>query len=90
MKRLRVRAAGGYEPFWKVKPITVALEDNDYRVPLQGLRWRAQKSVKRRTPEGPAAHIEHKLKSDSEYCASGLYLPQGHTTAASPEPSATP
>ena len=24
VKRRRVRAAGGYEPFWKVKPIAVA------------------------------------------------------------------
>ena len=29
VKRRRVRAAGGYEAFWKVKPIAVALVDED-------------------------------------------------------------
>ena len=29
VKRRRVRAAGGYEPFWKVKPIAEALIDED-------------------------------------------------------------
>ena len=88
VKRLRVRATGGYEPFWKVKPITVALEDNDTEFRCKDCGG-AVKVFKRRTPEGPAAHIEHKLKSDSEYCASGLYFLKA-TDGRQPRPSATP
>ena len=29
VKRRRVKEGGGYEPFWKVKPVAVALADND-------------------------------------------------------------
>ena len=29
VKRRRVKAGGGYEPFWKVKTVAVALADND-------------------------------------------------------------
>ena len=29
VKRRRVKATGGYEPFWKVKMIAEALDDND-------------------------------------------------------------
>ena len=71
VKRLRVRAAGGYEPFWKVKSIEVALEDNDTEFRCMSCGG-AVKLFKRRSEEGPATHIEHKLKSDSEYCANGL------------------
>ena len=71
VKRLRVRAAGGYEPFWKVKPISVALEDNDTEFRCKDC-YGVVKVFKRRSEDGPATHIEHKLKSDSEYCVNGL------------------
>ena len=29
VKRRRVKQSGGYEPFWKVKAVAVALVDND-------------------------------------------------------------
>ena len=29
VKRRRVKVGGGYEPFWKVKPVAVALADSD-------------------------------------------------------------
>jgi len=29
VKRRRIKAGGGYEPFWKVKPVADALVDND-------------------------------------------------------------
>jgi hypothetical protein len=73
VKRLRVRAAGGYEPFWKVKAIEVALEDNDTEFRCMNCGG-AVKLFKRRSEDGPAAHIEHKLKSDSEYCSAGIYF----------------
>lgn len=73
VKRLRVRAAGGYEPFWKVKPIAVALEDNDTEFRCMNCGG-AVKVFKRRSEDGPATHIEHKLKTDSEYCSAGMYF----------------
>jgi hypothetical protein len=73
VKRLRVRAAGGYEPFWKVKAIDVALEDNDTEFRCMSCNGPV-KLFKRRSDDGPATHIEHKLKSDSEYCSAGLYF----------------
>ena len=73
VKRRRVRATGGYEAFWKVKAIAVALEDNDTEFRCMNCGG-AVKLFKRRSEDGPAAHIEHKLKSDSEYCSAGMYF----------------
>jgi len=73
VKRRRVRATGGYEPFWKVKTIADALEDNDTEFRCKDCGG-AVKVVKRRSEAGPGLHIEHKLKSDSEYCAAGLHF----------------
>ena len=84
MKRRRVRAAGGYEPFWKVKTIADALEDNDTEFRCKNCGG-AVKLFKRRSEEGPATHIEHKLKSDSEYCSAGMYFLKAQT-AVSPGP----
>ena len=36
VKRRRVRASGGYEPFWKVKNVAVALSDSDPPVVVIG------------------------------------------------------
>ena len=77
VKRRRVRAAGGYEPFWKVKPIAVALEDNDTEFRCMNCGG-AVKLFKRRSEDGPATHIEHKLKSDSEYCSAGMYFSESY------------
>ena len=71
VKRRRVRATGGYEPFWKVKAIAEALNDNDTEFRCMNCGG-AVKVFKRRSEDGPATHIEHKLKSDAEYCAAGL------------------
>jgi hypothetical protein len=73
VKRRRVRAGGGYEPFWKVKSVVEALvdEDTEFRCKECG---GAVKLVRRHTAGAPPAHVEHKLKSDSEYCTSGLHF----------------
>jgi hypothetical protein len=73
VKRRRVRAGGGYEPFWKVKPIAEALidEDTEFRCKDCG---GAVKVYRRYTVNAPPPHIEHKLKSDSEYCMAGMYF----------------
>jgi hypothetical protein len=73
VKRRRVRASGGYEPFWKVKAIAEALDDNDTEFRCMNCGG-AVKLFKRRSEDGPATHIEHKLKSDSEYCSAGMYF----------------
>jgi hypothetical protein len=88
VKRRRVRATGGYESFWKVKPITVALEDNDTEFRCMSCGG-AVKVFKRRSEDGPATHIEHKLKNDSEYCAAGMYFLKA-TDGRLSRPSATP
>lgn len=73
VKRRRVRATGGYEPFWKVKPIAEALidEDTEFRCKDCG---GPVKLFRRRIENAPPPHIEHKLKSDSEYCAAGIHF----------------
>jgi hypothetical protein len=73
VKRRRVKATGGYEPFWKVKAIAEALDDNDTEFRCMSCGG-AVKLFKRRSEDGPATHIEHKLKSDSEYCSAGMYF----------------
>lgn len=71
VKRRRIKVTGGYEPFWKVKSVEEALGDNDTEFRCQYCGG-AVKIFRRRSREGPAAHVEHKLKSDSEYCAGGI------------------
>jgi hypothetical protein len=73
VKRRRVRASGGYEPFWKVKAIAEALVDEDTEFRCKSCSGPV-KLFKRRTGDGPAAHLEHKLKSDSEHCAAGIHF----------------
>jgi hypothetical protein len=67
------RAGGGYEPFWKVKPVAEALidEDTEFRCKDCG---GAVKLFRRYTVNAAPPHIEHKLKSDSEYCTAGLHF----------------
>ena len=73
VKRRRVRAKGGYEPFWKVKLLAVALEDSDTEFRCKDCGG-ALKLFRRNTESAPAPHIEHKLKSDSEYCRAGMHF----------------
>jgi hypothetical protein len=73
VKRRRVRASGrGYEPFWKVKNVEVALVDGDTEFRCKDCHG-AVKLHKRHTVNA-APHVEHKLKSDSEFCSSGHYF----------------
>ena len=73
VKRRRVKAGGGYEPFWKVKNVSAALIDNDTEFRCKDCGG-AVKLFRRHTPGAPPPHIEHKLKSDSEYCSAGMYF----------------
>jgi hypothetical protein len=73
VKRRRVRAAGGYEPFWKLKTIVEALDDADTEFRCKDCNG-ALKLFKRRAENGSVPHLEHKLKSDSEYCRAGIHF----------------
>lgn len=73
VKRRRVRAAGGYESFWKTKMIAEALVDEDTEFRCKDCGGPV-KLFRRRTVNAPPPHIEHKLKSDSEYCSAGLHF----------------
>ena len=68
VKRRRVRAGGGYEPFWKVKPIADAVIDGDTEFRCKDCHG-ALKVAKRHSSEGTRVHVEHKSKTDAEYCA---------------------
>ncbi len=83
VKRRRVRAAGG-----KVKPIAVALEDNDTEFRCMNCGG-AVKLFKRRSEDGAVTHVEHKLRNDSEYCSAGIYFLKA-TDGRQPRLSATP
>ncbi len=88
VKRRRVRASGGYEPFWKVKPLADALidEDTEFRCKDCG---GAVKLFRRNVKSTHPAHVEHKLKTDSEYCVGGLHFRQatdGRTARMSAAP----
>ncbi len=72
VKRRRVRATGiGYEPFWKLKDVGVALTDLDTEFRCKDC-FGAVKLHKKRVEHGPESHVEHKLAGDSQYCVSGL------------------
>ena len=88
VKRRRVRAAGGYEPFWKVKPLADALidEDTEFRCKDCG---GAVKLFRRNIKSTSPAHVEHKLKTDSEYCLNGMHFRQA-TDGRSSRMSAAP
>ncbi len=87
VKRRRVRAAGGYEPFWKVKTLVDALIDGDTEFRCKDCHGPLK--LHRRHAVGANSHVEHKLKTDSEFCAAGARFHQS-TDGRTPRLSATP
>jgi hypothetical protein len=73
VKRRRIKAGGGYEPFWKVKKVSEALVDADTEFRCKDC-FGAVKLFKSHKAGGPGAHVEHVNKQDSEYCANGLHF----------------
>ncbi len=71
VRRRRVRAGGGYEPFWKVKNVATALVDSDTEFRCKDCHG-AVKLLGRNGKAGTTAYAEHKLAADAEHCASGL------------------
>ncbi len=71
VRRRRVKEGGGYEPFWKVKDVAVALSDADTEFRCKDC-FGAVKVLGKNGKAGTVAYVEHKLAADSEYCPSGL------------------
>jgi hypothetical protein len=71
VKRRRVKAGGGYEPFWKVKTVSVALADSDTEFRCKDC-YGEVKLLGRNSRTGTEPWIEHKSSGDSEYCAGGM------------------
>ncbi len=71
VKRRRVKEGGGYEPFWKVKDVAVALSDSDTEFRCKDCHGEV-KLLGRNGKAGTIPYVEHKLPADSEYCASGI------------------
>ncbi len=71
VKRRRVSAKGGYEPFWKVKNVGEAVIDGDTEFRCKDCHG-SIKLHKQRVQNGAAAYVAHAWKQDSEYCPAGL------------------
>ena len=71
VKRRRVKAGGGYEPFWKVKPVAVALADADTEFRCKDC-YGEVKLLGRTGKAGTVPYVEHKVPADSEFCPNGL------------------
>ena len=88
VRRRRVKASGGYESFWKVKNVAVALSDSDTDFRCKDC-FGAVKLLGRNGKEGTVAYVEHKLAADAEFCPSGLPFKKA-TDGREPKPSAHP
>jgi hypothetical protein len=71
VRRRRLKAGGGYEAFWKVKNVAVALSDADTEFRCKDC-YGEVKLLGRNGKAGTVAYVEHKLPADSAYCPSGL------------------
>jgi hypothetical protein len=72
VKRRRRKASGiGLEFFWKIKPVAEALVDEDTEFRCKDCHGEVKLYKKRL--DGPASHVEHKHRQDSEYCVGGIY-----------------
>lgn len=88
VRRRRLKPGGGYEPYWKIKNVAVALvdEDTDFRCKdCSG----AVKLLGRNGKTGAVAYVEHKLSADAEFCPSSLIF-QHATDGREAKPSANP
>ena len=88
VKRRRVSARGGYEPFWKVKEVAEALIDGDTEFRCKECHG-GVKLFRKRVANGAAPHAEHLSRQDSEYCPMGMYFRQatdGRTARLSEAP----
>ena len=71
VKRRRLKAGGGYEPFWKVKEVAEALSDSDTEFRCKDC-YGVVKLLGRHGKAGTVPYVEHTSPADSAYCAGGL------------------
>jgi hypothetical protein len=88
VKRRRLKAGGGYERFWKVKTVSDAVGDEDTEFRCKDCHGQL-KLNKRMVAGSPGPHVEHKLASDSDYCAASIVFKQA-TDGRAARLSATP
>jgi hypothetical protein len=88
VRRRRVKAGGGYESFWKVKNVAVALSDSDTDFRCKDC-FGAVKLLGRNGKEGTVPYVEHKLAADAEFCPSGLLFKKA-TDGRVSKPAAQP
>ena len=72
-RRQRRKDGAGYEPFWKLKSVQDAVDDNDTEFRCKDCHG-AVKLHRRKVAHGPASHAEHLSRVDSEYCPAGMYF----------------
>jgi hypothetical protein len=88
VKRRRVKAGGGYEPFWKVKTVAAALSDSDTEFRCKDC-FGEVKLLGRNSKVGAPAYVEHKRPADSEFCTGGMLFKKatdGRAAKASEHP----
>jgi hypothetical protein len=88
VRRRRLKTGGGYEPYWKVKNVAEALEDEDTEFRCKECSG-AVKLLGRNGKATTVAYVEHKLTADAEFCPSGLLF-QRATDGRTPRPSTHP
>ncbi len=71
VKRRRVKAGGGYEPFWKVKSVAVAVADSDTEFRCKDC-FGEVKLYGRNSNGTTVPYVEHKSSVDAEYCSGAL------------------
>ncbi|HWW23796.1 MAG TPA: hypothetical protein VNY78_07820 [Edaphobacter sp.] len=88
VKRRRVKAGGGYEPFWKVKTVAEALADSDAEFRCKDC-FGEVKLLGRNSKVGAPPYVEHKSAADAEFCIGSLLFKRA-TDGREPKPSAHP
>ena len=88
VRRRRIKAGGGYEPYWKVKSIVDALADEDTEFRCKDCHGPV-KLMGRNGKNGAVPYVEHKLSVDAEFCSSGMLFKKA-TDGREPRFSAQP
>ena len=88
VKRRRVSGNGGYESFWKLKEVAVALADADTEFRCKDC-FGEVKLLGRTGKPGTVPYVEHKSPADSAFCPSGLLFKKA-LDGREPRPSARP
>ncbi len=88
VKRYIKKPSGARSPFWKIKNVAEAVADEDKEYRCKDCHGKV-KLFRKHVANGPASHVEHADKQDSEYCAGGMYFLQA-TDGRTPRLAADP